>query len=60
MSTGMSAPWYAGEGVSADMIGIGEPRLRSYRGGDGSWFSRAAASLRRLSPATPRVPALGR
>ena len=60
MTTGMPAPWFVSEGVSAEMIGTGEPRLRQYRGGDGSWFSSVAAFLRRLRPATTRVPALGR
>ena len=60
MTTGMTAPWFVSEGVSAESIGSGEPRLRHYSGGDGSWFSSAAALLRRLRPATVRVPALGR
>ncbi|MDK3255429.1 hypothetical protein [Blastococcus capsensis] len=60
MSTGMPAPWFVSEGVSAEMIGSGEPRLRRYRGGNGSWFTSAAAFLGRLRPVTTRVPALGR
>ncbi|SEK91628.1 hypothetical protein SAMN04515665_106120 [Blastococcus sp. DSM 46786] len=60
MTTGMPAPWFVSEGASAEMIGSGEPRLRHYRGGDGSWSTSAAAFLRRLRPATTRLPVLGR
>ncbi|MDP9428046.1 MAG: hypothetical protein M3Q47_03840 [Actinomycetota bacterium] len=52
---------FAHDGVSPDMIGIGEPRLRrSRRTADQSWFVRAGAVLRGLRPAATQVPVLGR
>ncbi|MGY2003398.1 hypothetical protein [Blastococcus sp. SYSU DS1024] len=56
----MTSGMFISEGVSTDLIGSGEPRLRRYRGGDGSWFTSAAAFVRRLRPASVRVPALSR
>ena len=60
MTTGMSAPWFVSEGVSAETIGSGEPRLRPYRGGDAEWFPRAAELVRRMRSTSVRVPLLSR
>ncbi|SOD94703.1 hypothetical protein [Blastococcus haudaquaticus] len=56
----MNSALFVTEGVSTNLIGSGEPRLRRYRGSDSSWFTRAAEFVRRLRPASARVPVLSR
>ncbi|NEK85963.1 hypothetical protein GCU60_09335 [Blastococcus saxobsidens] len=56
----MNPALFVTEGVSTDLIAGGEPRLRRHRGSDGSWFTRAAQFVRRLRPASVRVPVLSR
>ncbi|WP_347058352.1 hypothetical protein ABC795_16765 [Blastococcus sp. HT6-30] len=56
----MTSGMFISEGVSTDLISSGEPRLRRHREADGSWFTRAAEFVRRVSPASVRVPVLSR